>query len=273
VERAGDITYLNTGSGGTPIVCLHGIGGNVESFRPQLDHIGNFNRIIAWNMPGYGGSKRLEQTSFTTLAAALASFLDALDIDKVHLIGQSIGGMIAQEFAITHSDRVENLVLIATTPSFGGRDEQFRENFLKARLKPLDDGLTLADLAVKFVPEIVGSAASPEAIRSATQSMAAVPADSYRDTIECLVTFNRRAELADIAARTCLIAGSEDKNAPARTMKKMAERMSEKLPRAEFHEIEGAGHLINLEVPEICNEIIMNFLGIAEQKTEKSNHD
>ena len=101
------------------------------------------HRIIAWNMPGYGGSTPLTNLTFANLASALVTFLDDLAITKAHIVGQSIGGMIAQEFAIRFPERVLSLALVATTPAFGGRDEQFKTDFLRARLAPLDVGKTL----------------------------------------------------------------------------------------------------------------------------------
>ena len=256
MPRAGGIVYAEAGAGETPFICLHGIGGDSGSFQPQLDQLGNVTRVISWNMPGYGGSDPLPETTFESLASALARFMDALDVAQAHIAGQSIGGMIAQEFAIRFPERVASLVLIATTSAFGGKDDSFRNEFLKARLKPLDEGRTMAELAPVFVPQIIGKATSEEAAAAAIRSMASVPEESYRAVMQCLVTFDRREELPSIPHRTCLIAGSEDNNAPARTMARMADKMQ----RAEFHEIQDAGHLVNLEAPDETNTILKNFL-------------
>lgn len=254
--RAAGITYEQNGEGAVPLICLHGIGGNADSFRPQLDELSDCMRVISWNMPGYGGSEPLPKMTFEALAASLATFMNALGLEVAHIAGQSIGGMIAQEFALRFSQRVVSLSLIATTSAFGGRDESFKTEFLKARLKPLDEGRSMADLAPEFVPQIVGSKASDSAIDAAVQSMASVPEESYRSVVTCLVTFNRFADTPAINQAACLIAGSQDRNAPARTMEKMAARM----PIAEFHLIEGAGHLVNLEAPEATNAILRHFL-------------
>jgi len=266
MSRAARINYAEAGQGPSadylPLICLHGIGGDAESFRPQLDELSGNRRVISWNMPGYGGSAPLAETGFAQLAAALGDFMDALGIRRAHLCGQSIGGMLAQEMAIRHPQRVASLSLIATTAAFGGRDDSFKQRFLQARLAPLDGGASMPDLARRFVPEIVGSAAAPAAIESATRSMAAVPEASYRAIMACLITFNRRDDIAGIRQPACLIAGSEDQNAPAASMRKMAERM----PDARFHELNGAGHLLNLECPARCNALIAEFLAETERK-------
>lgn len=197
--RAAGIVYEEAGSGAPALICLHGIGGDAESFRPQLDRLRRRMRVISWNMPGYGGSEPLAETSFAALAGALGAFMDALGLQRAHIAGQSIGGMIAQEFAIRWPQRVASLALIATTSAFGGRDDTFRTEFLKARLAPLDAGRKMADLAPEFVPQIVGPDAPAEAVRSAIRSMAAVPEASYRAVINCLVTFDRRDDITAIS--------------------------------------------------------------------------
>lgn len=256
MKTAAGITYDERGTGDIPILCLHGIGGDTTSFQPQLEGLSG-NRVIAWNMPGYGGSDPIPDVTFPALADKLRDFLNALNLPKAHLMGQSIGGMVAMEMAFTHPQYVASLALIGTTPAFGGRDESFKDQFIAARLKPLDAGHTIADLAASFVPEITGPIASAETITAATKSMAAVPEQTYRDIIRCLVTFNRRADIEHLKIPTCLIAGEHDQNAPARTMARMAEKIQD----AEYHEIKGAGHLINLEAATETNAILNDFYG------------
>ena len=87
--------------------------------------------------------------------------------------------------------------------------------------------------------------------------MANVPEPVWRDILACLTTFNRREETGKLTMPACLIAGTEDRNAPAKTMEKMAAAM----PDAEYHLIEGAGHMINQEAPERVNAILSAFYG------------
>ena len=258
---------------GPPVLCLHGIGGGTKSFRPQLDDaahtipddpdrnsaangLGGF-RLMAWNMPGYGDSvATVWPPSFQSLSETLGDFVDALETGPVHLVGQSIGGMIALEHALRRPDQVTSIVLIGTTPSFGGRDESFGKTFLNARLAPLDAGLGMAGMAREAAPGLVGPSASKEVIADVEQPLAAVPETTWRGILECLVTFNRRDDLARVTQPCCLIAGGHDTNAPARTM----ERMAAGLPRAHFHVIETASHMVNQESPTEVNRIIGEFL-------------
>ena len=248
---------------GPPVLCLHGIGGDRTSFADQLGQLGG-RRVIAWNMPGYGGSDPLMQMDFAALSGAVVALLDALGIATVHLVGQSIGGMIAQEVAIRSSDRVASLGLIATTPAFGGRDDSFRQAFVAARLGPLDAGADMATLAQQAIPAIIGPAASAEMRQLAIAAMGRIDETAFRQAVSCLVTFNRRADQHRISQPCCLIAGSHDTNSPARVMAKMADGLA----NATFHIVDQAGHMVNSECPATVNEILTAFFNRVENKQD-----
>ncbi|MEM7522512.1 MAG: alpha/beta hydrolase, partial [Pseudomonadota bacterium] len=129
--------------------------------------------------------------------------------------------------------------------------------FLKARLAPLDAGMTMAEMARAAAPGVCGAAADAPVIAAVEAPMANVPEATWRAVLKCLTTFNRRDDIAAIGAPACLIAGSEDANAPARTMRKMADTM----PAAEYHLIDGAGHMIPQEAPDRVNAILTEFYG------------
>ena len=118
MPTTGKISYSDEGSSPECIVCLHGIGGDEKSFEPQIKELSKIFRVISWNMPGYNGSVTLEDYSFENLCLSLDEFLSDLNIKNVTLIGQSIGGMLAQEFYFRNSSKVKALVLIATTSAF-----------------------------------------------------------------------------------------------------------------------------------------------------------
>ena len=248
---------------GPPVLCLHGIGGDRTSFADQLGQLGG-RRVIAWNMPGYGGSDPLMQMDFAALSGAVVALLDALGIATVHLVGQSIGGMIAQEVAIRSSDRVASLGLIATTPAFGGRDDSFGQAFVAARLGPLDAGADMATLAQQAIPAIIGPAASAEMRQLAIAAMGRIDETAFRQVVSCLVTFNRRADQHRISQPCCLIAGAHDTNSPARVMAKMADGLA----NATFHIVDQAGHLVNSECSETVNAILTAFFSRVENKQD-----
>ena len=189
---------------GAPVVCLHGIGGAAALWEATARGLPG-RRLLAWNQPGYGGTPLITPLTFRALADALAAQLDAPAVD---LVGHSMGGMIAMEFALRHPTRVRRLVLYATTPAFGGRDPGFAEQFMAARLGPLDAGRSMAECAAALAGGMCGPGADQGAEPAAIAAMAAVPEASYRATLACLATFDRRAEIVGIAAPTLCLAGA-----------------------------------------------------------------
>lgn len=256
--HAAGTAFLSHGSGfAPPLVCLHGIGGNATSFQAQIDGLaGPDQRVLAWDMPGYGDSAPLAVMDFAALCDRLCVALDELGLTRVVIAGQSIGGMIAQEMAIRHPHRVAGLVLIATVPAFGGRDDSFRESFLAARLAPLDEGIGMPKLAAEAISAVLGAEVDIAVRAEAIAAMAAIPEPAYRQVLATLVTFNRREDQHLITCPCLLIAGGQDDNSPARVMQRMAER----LPDAALLVIENAGHLVNSEAHQTCNERIALFL-------------
>jgi 3-oxoadipate enol-lactonase len=239
-----------------PLVFLHGIGGAARGWRCQLDFFKGRTRAIAWDMPGYGGSAPLPAVSIATLADALQDFLQQVGANKPILVGHSIGGMIVQQLLATNPHIAGAVVLAQTSPAFGKPDGDWQKSFIDARLGPLDRGETLASLAPSLVKELVGDDPDPQGIALARDCMAHVPKATYRATMLALMGFDLRHTLKDIAVPTLVLSGSKDNNAPAPMMAKMASY----IPSAEYVEIEGAGHLVNLERPTTFNAALDRFL-------------
>jgi 3-oxoadipate enol-lactonase len=239
-----------------PLVFLHGIGGAARAWRGQLDAFGDRYHAIAWDMPGYGDSKPLPTVSIATLADALKDFLREVGATKPVLVGHSIGGMIVQQFLVQYPDVISAVVLAQTSPAFGNAAGDWQEKFIETRLGPLDRGETMRTLAPSLVKGIIGDEPDPAGMELARDCMASVSEATYRATMLSMLGFDLRAALKNIAVPTLVLSGSRDKNAPAPTMAKMASY----IPSAEYVDIEGAGHLVNLERPEIFNAALDRFL-------------
>ncbi|EFO34144.1 S33 family peptidase [Roseibium sp. TrichSKD4] len=256
----GHLSFTESGQG-PAVIFLHGIGGGARSWAPQLAELGADYRAIALDLPGYGTSPPLKSVNFACLSAALLRFVDEQQIDTFHLVGHSIGGMIAQEFVANNSNRLKTLTLSATSPAFGRPDGEFQRAFIAARMKPLESGRTMADVATTLVPELTGPEANKKGLELAHACMSAVLPDTYRTMMECLVTFDRKDNLPNIQVPTLLLAGSADTQAPAAMM----ERMASKIPNAQFHCMDGLGHLANLEAPDTFNSALSGFLADHEK--------
>jgi 3-oxoadipate enol-lactonase len=249
-----------------PLVFLHGIGGAARAWRGQLEFFGKRFRTIAWDMPGYGGSAPLPTVSIAALADALQDFLAGAGATRPVLVGHSIGGMIVQQLLANNPGIAGAVVLAQTSPAFGKPDGDWQKAFIGARLGPLDRGETLVSLAPSLVQELVGDNPDPRGMELARDCMAAVPEATYRATMLALMGFDLRGALKNIEVPTLLLSGSKDNNAPAPMMAKMASYV----PSAKYVELEGVGHLANLERPEAFNVALDDFLKVNMTQTRET---
>src|SRR5262245_26889579 len=112
--NGGSIHYETAGDG-FPLILLHGIGSNSRSWRRQLRVLSAKFKVVAWDAPGYGlSSNPTGKPSITVYANWLGELLDQLRFDRIHLLGHSIGGVIAQEFYRAHPERIRRLILADT---------------------------------------------------------------------------------------------------------------------------------------------------------------
>jgi 3-oxoadipate enol-lactonase len=249
-----------------PLVFLHGIGGAARAWRGQLELFGDRFRAIAWDMPGYGGSAPLPAVSIAALADALQDFLPQAGAIKPVLVGHSIGGMIVQQLLASNPRLADAVVLAQTSPAFGKPDGDWQKAFIGARLGPLDRGETLVSLAPSLVQELVGDDPDRVGMELARDCMAAVPEATYRATMLALMGFDLRSALKDITVPALLLSGSKDDNAPAPMMAKMASY----IPSAKYVELDGVGHLANLERPAAFNAALDDFLKASMTATRET---
>lgn len=248
------ISFIRKGQG-EPVILLHGIGGGARSFQHQVDGLSDQFDCVAWDAPGYGQSVQLPSTTFETLSASLAQLLDSLGLKSAHLVGHSLGGMIAQDFVARYPTRVRSLVLSCTSPAFGRSDGDWQKQFISARLDPIERGMTMEENARELLPSLMTNA-KPEDVALAIACMAEVPIPTYRAVVHCLVTFDRRASLPTIAVPTLVLASENDRAAPAPVLEKMAS----KIPGALYRCLPQSGHLVNLEDRQAFNAEVRGFI-------------
>ncbi len=241
----------------TPLVFLHGVGGGHHAWERQLPYFGGLGYPShAWDQPGYGHSPAVDPYDLEHISASLARLIETLSDEPVALVGHSMGGLIAQETYVRHPKLVKAMALCFTSPAFANSSSEFTQQFIAARIAPLDQGKTMADIAKALMLGMRGSVSDASGLALAEQIMSSVPVETYRKAVHLLTTFDRRKELAGIRVPTLLIAGSEDKIAPP----EMMERMARKIPGAECLVLHGCGHLGPMDQPDAFNAALLSFL-------------
>ncbi|MEM7188292.1 MAG: alpha/beta hydrolase [Pseudomonadota bacterium] len=251
------LAYNRVGAG-PPVVFLHGIGGNRFQWREQLEALSAEYTAIAWDARGYGASDDYEgPLEFTDFSLDLVRLLDALAIDRAHLVGLSMGARILLDFAPANIDRIASLTLC---DFFYGFDESLtddkREEFLRLRKKPLEEGKSLSDLAPAVVNSLLAPNASEDVRRRLIESIEALHVESYLKTLEATTRYNRGANLAALTMPVQMIYGAEDRLTPP----SIGQDALKILASGNLNMIPGAGHLSNIEAPDEFNEILCAFL-------------
>lgn len=247
-------SFKESGSG--PVVLfLHGLGGNRHAFDLQLETLSTDYRCIAWDTPGYGGSATIGDMTFEVLAECVDNLLDTLSVTPYAVVGHSMGGMIAQTW-LRRGHKCEKLVLAQTSAQFGKPGSAWNQDFLAARLQPLDEGKTPADFARPLIESMFFDSNKQAAIEQGVSTMSPLPAEVYRQVINCLITFDESAHLAAIDIPTLCLAATADRTAPP----KGVEQMAAAIPQAEFQCLPEAGHLAYIETPAAFNRAIRDFL-------------
>ena len=136
---------------GPLVVFLHGIGGHRQHWDDQLHVFGAHFTAAAWDARGYGDSDDYDgPLAFADFSADLARVLDGFGAERAHLVGLSLGGRIARDFALRHPARVATLVLANTTAGFDTLTPDQIEAFIRSRRVPLESGRTPRELAPKL---------------------------------------------------------------------------------------------------------------------------
>ncbi len=249
--------YIEQGRGDATLVFLHGVGGGHAAWQDQLPYFAaRAFRAVAWDQPGYGASPTVDPYDFEHLAGALRRLLEHLGGAPVVLVGHSMGGFVAQEAYARYPQLIRALVLSFTSAAFGGAGGEFQRQFIASRIAPLDQGKTMAEIAAKLMSTMRGGKSTRGGLEHAERVMAAVPAATYRKAVALLTTFDRRELLPRVDVPTLVLAGADDRTAPASVM----QRMTEKIPGAEYVVLDGCGHLGPMDQPDEFNQALGGFL-------------
>jgi 3-oxoadipate enol-lactonase/4-carboxymuconolactone decarboxylase len=241
-------------------VFINSLGTDLRIWDGVVDILKNLGSILLFDKMGHGISTVADKSyAIANYADDTIGLLNALDIDKVVLTGLSIGGIIAQYIAIHYPERVEKLVISNSAPKVGSFESwETRINKVKAEgvSSIADDILKVwfsKDFHANRQPELAGY----RAMLSNTNTA------GYIKACEALRDNDLTNRIHEITSPTLLIAGSEDGSVSTPKVKETAD----KIPGAQFVEIEGVGHIPCAEQPETIAELILKFAHIGQSNS------
>ena len=238
------IAYQVEGTG-TPVVLLHGWGGEANSFRPVFDQLSRSHQVYALDLPGFGLSE-IPPTAWdaSDYAKFVSAFFYERNINKAHLIGHSYGGRISIVMAAEEPEKVDKLILVDSAGIIPPRTAKYYMRISLAKIGHLMRHCgTLGDRLADGIAQRVGSKDYREA-------------GPMRATMVKSVNQNLRPLLPKIQASTLLIWGENDTDTPI----SYGRIMEEEIPDAGLVILKDAGHFSYLDqLPQFC-EIVGNFL-------------
>ncbi len=255
----GEITCLEAGSG-EPLVLLHGIGSGAASWQAQLEAFSDRYRVIAWDAPGYGGSAPLGPTApdARDYAGVLAQFLDAMEVGSCHLVGHSLGALMACSFARRWPDRVRSLLIGDPAAGYGDAGAEIQAQRREGRLGLLDK-LGPEGLARERHGNLLSDDAPDWARKRVHDIMARIRPDGYRQAVELLMNGTIHADAAEIDLPVTVVVGGADTVTPPEACRKVAESFA----NARFEVLPGLGHASYVEGPDLFNAVLAEHLDAA----------
>jgi len=243
-------TFVRISGEGFPLVFVHGFTTTSEFWREQAEEFSQAYRVIRINLPGYGTSPTARGYHLEDFVEDVARVFRELSIEKAVLIGLSMGGIVAQKFALKHRQLVKALVLVDTTSHGIGPDATANAFLAVAEKRGLKKAVQdLSDMSF-------GSSASPALLEWARREVIQTPEFVARAAVRSLNDADTRSSLSQIKVPTLVIAGEEDRVTPPQESEILAKGIGD----STLSLIPGAGHFSMLEKPAAFNRVLRRFL-------------
>jgi pimeloyl-ACP methyl ester carboxylesterase len=258
-EINGGKIYYEVAGSGHPLVLIHGGQMDRRMWDEQFDLFSKSYRVIRYDVRGFGKSPA--STNVYADEEDLAALLKYLHVDKAYVVGLSLGGRIAIDFALTHPDMTDGIVPVA--PGLSGFHFSEDPNTMDSwRAALAGDWQKVADLWLKS--GYMAPAAGNPKIAPRLHQLALENAHEYLDNpvLESMPNPPAIERLPDIKTPTLIIVGNRD----VTDIHEICGLLYARIPHAREILIEGSGHIVNMEQPELFNRSVLNFLGsLAKQ--------
>ena len=264
--KVGDINmYYKIHGEGEPLVLITGLSGDTTGWALQIPMFSKKYQVICFDNRGGGRTDAPDVPySYEMMADDTAGLLNTLGIEKAHILGASMGGAIAQEFAIKYPQRVRGLILSTT---WAGQSNFLGGNVLKTWDRMAQEGVSPETL----IREQLSWLCTDKFFENEKQVNLTVkmvlsnphpqPAHALARLVAAAWEFDMRDRLGQITAPTLVLVGKEDILVPV----KFSEELARGIPNAELVVLEGGGHLFMVEISDKFNQAVLDFLAKVEQ--------
>lgn len=249
-----EIGYDRAGAG-PPLVLAHGGASDAREWEPQLAGLADELTVVAWDEPGTGRSSALPEDGLglAGVADALAGLIEALDVAPAHVGGLSWGGVVALELYRRRPELVGTLILCDTYAGWKGSLPSVE---VEARLALLRRELESPRGVEAVLPGLFAAEPPPRAVALMERVMADARPESIRHTFEAVAAADLRELLPRIDVPTLLVWGEQDVRSPPESV---ARQFHESIPGSQLVLIADAGHMSNLERPDLFNKAVRDF--------------
>ena len=235
--------------GATPIVFLHGVGSDKSVWRPQLRHFSQERRAVAFDYPGYGDSDPApEGTTRDDYATTILAAMTELGIERAHVCGLSLGGVVAIAMHHAWARRIFSLILADTFAEHPDGQGIYDRSMAASS--------DLRALAENRVDALIAQPADPAIRSDVVETMSRIAPDAYRTGAAAVWLAEQRERAEAIRVPTLVLCGAEDRVTPPA----LSLALTKLIPGAQYEEIAQAGHISNLERPEAFNTLVGAFI-------------
>ena len=239
-------------AGPAPVVFIHGLGGDHSMWLYQVPACCSRFPTITLDLRGHGQSTRpTGDCGMAEMAADVVRLLRALGVERAHLVGLSLGGMVAQQFALDYPLATASLVLAdtlcGTPPGF--------ENVMRDAVRFIEEN-TMAAVAQARITNAFSDAVDPVLRSYLIDRVAQNDKAAYVRAARAAFGFSVGDRLAEITAPTLVVSGDQDRVTPP----PLSDDLAARIPGARAARIGGAGHISNIERPQEFNRIVLEFL-------------
>jgi pyruvate dehydrogenase E2 component (dihydrolipoamide acetyltransferase) len=258
--ETGNLRFMRQGEDGEPLVLLHGFGGDLGNWLFTAPALAGEHVVYGLDLPGHGGSsKDVGAGDVDFLAQAVRQFLDAQELERVHLAGHSLGGLVAASLALAAPERVGSLALVSSAGLGEEINRDYIEGFIAAErrreLKPVLE-LLFADPGL-VTRQLVDDVLKYKRIDGVDEALRAIAGKAFGQGRQRVVIAER---LPELEVPLLVVWGREDRIIPAAHTERAP-------PGAEVHVLDGQGHSPHMEAAGDFNRIVEGFLATAEART------